>query len=1009
MAEARKRNPDIRIYALEWSVPSWVGGNGSIKDAASDYSAANRKYTIDWLRGARDIWNISVVDFLGLWNEPAKIAPVDYITALRSDLDAAGFRHTKLVALDTGMGSAKLYVDAMLNNSGLQQAVHAFGFHGDASKAGAASWLSTFTALDPATRPRLWASEDGNLPCSMSGANHWGRTHLQNWLTLNYTATVRWSLIWSAYPGTICNGAGLLRADQPWSGRFQTVAPNLAASAHITWFTKPGMYQLPLGTGSYVMGDISAVTWVDGATANFTTVLESLSAKSPEPVVVRLHPAMVSQQDQTAGILRHSLRVYASHLDPVSLAKAGLDCEDCQQGPLMARQPDLIAADDGTYTLTVHPGFMYTVSTLPAPVVRSPPKLPAPVTPVFPLPLQTNFRNDKVDSIPRYFNNYEGSFSITKADGKDDYKALKQWVFRPPLVWHFVDNEPLAIVAPGYSNYEISADVRIDQTNASDRRASYVSVCGRMTKLYNGFGPSPTGYCLELRASIPPLPPAPTPSKNRVHVTKCASGSKTQQWQLASDMSIRSEAGGCLTLAAAHDEPSKCGDSPLPPCVNIPNASPLTVAQCGKPLLNTQKWSTGMLSMAAQVAMSSKFALPPGKWIQFNAGDSDSRSCVEVNMASVHAGDKSPVVDTWECVHNTFDNLLWIHNVTTSQLISSTVSLPDMCLEAPAAISPLPPPTPPAPALIPSWRLVAHPSYRFDGINHSSTAADTVLGSGQFSAQFDLTTWHSVKLRMHGTTIRGVIDGKTMIDTDSHDSFDHGLAGFGSGWNIAWYQNVSIVPLGADSPAGAAMTLVDTNTGITTLNGSDSAQWLGFKIRLSKPGVLTAMARFRSAGSFGHHNVSLFKLDSEGTTTTVMASAVVSMNLTNQSVLDSFGFVWSRLRAPVPLQPGDYVLASEEHPMGDPFYVHGAEGPCASNSDGHDGGSPWLLSLLGDTVALLGAARSVGAGGQYGGKGTGLAKDWELSMVSDQSQHGYGPVNFAFEEHSIKEFDRAMP
>ena len=328
MFEARKRNPDIQIYALEWSVPSWVGGNSSIKDAASDYSAANRKYTIDWLRGAKDFWNISVT-FLGFWNEPAQIAPVDYVMAMRGDLDAAGFSYTKLVALDTGMGSAKLYVDAMSNNTGLQQAIHAFGFHGGASEVGASSWLSAYLTLDPATRPRLWASEDGNLPCSMSGANQWGRTHLQNWLTLNYTATVRWSLIWSAYPGTICNGAGMLRADQPWSGRFQTSAPNLAASAHITWFTKPGMYQLPLGSGSFVMGDVSAVTWVDGQTTNFTTVLESLSAKLSEPLVVRLHPATIYQTDHMAS----TLRLYASHLDPVVLAKAGLDCEDCQQGP----------------------------------------------------------------------------------------------------------------------------------------------------------------------------------------------------------------------------------------------------------------------------------------------------------------------------------------------------------------------------------------------------------------------------------------------------------------------------------------------------------------------------------------------------------------------------------------------------------------------------------------------------------------------------------------------------
>jgi hypothetical protein len=291
------------------------------------------------------------------------------------------------------------------------------------------------------------------------------------------------------------------------------------------------------------------------------------------------------------------------------------------------------------------------------------------------------------------------------------------------------------------------------------------------------------------------------------------------------------------------------------------------------------------------------------------------------------------------------------------------------------------------------WRLVAHASYRFNGI-HQTASADTVLGSGQLPQGFDLEAWHSVKLSMNGSNICGAIDGKTMICTDSYDSFDHGLAGLGSGWNVAWYRNVSIVPLGAVPPAGAAVTLVDTNTGITTLNGTDSAQWLGVKVRVSVPGVLTAVARFRSTGSVGHHNVSLFKLDSEGQTTAVMASAVVSMT---GSVLDSFGFLWTRLGIPVPLQPGEYVLASEEYPMGDPFYVKGADGPCAGNSDGHDGSSPWLLPLLGDTIALLGAARSVGAGGLYGSKGTDLAKDWEISTVSDQSQHGYGPVNFAFE------------
>jgi hypothetical protein len=1005
MHEARKRNPDIRIYALEWSVPGWVGGtNASIHDAAADYSAANRKYTIDWLRGARDRWNVTTVDFLGFWNEPGRLAPVEYVMAMRADLDAAGFEGTKLVALDSGSGGASLYVQAMVNSTELQKALHAFGFHGGAGDVAGASWLPTYKRLDPVTRPRLWASESGNLPCSMSGAMQWGQTHLQNWLTLNFTATVRWSLIWSAYPGTICNGAGLLRADKPWSGLLQEAAPNLAASAHITWFTQPGMFQLPVGSGSSVWGTASAVTWVNKEGSEFTTVIEALDDKSQQAQVVRLKPGRGDGAPLMAAAA--TLRLFASHLDPIALAKAGVDCEDCRPGPLMTRQPDLTAAADGSFTLTVQPGFMYTLTTLPAPSMsglRSASDLPT-GSPIFPLPLVTSFKDDEIDSIPRFFNNYEGSFSIAKPDGPDSRSALKQWVFRPPLVWHFTDDEPLAIVAPGYANYEISSDVRVDQTNASNPLKSYVSICGRMTKLYGGFGPTPTGYCLELRASTPPSPPKPTPAKDRVRVTKCMDGSgggggsgsllARQQWDIGPDKSIRSRSGGCLTLPAASVEPAKCGRSPLPPCVQIPNASPLTLTTCGKPLLATQKWETALQDQA-------------GKWIQFMGGDAPSSPCIEVNMASVHAGDKSPAVDTWQCVQNSFDNLLWTPNASTAQLISGAApSERKMCLEAPATRSSPPPPPPPVSnATQPMWRLVAHASYRFDGINQAgSGSTEVVLGTGPLTLTGFGSDWHSIKLSMNGSRISGAIDGKPVIAVDDQ-SFDHGLAGIGSGWNVAWFQNTTIVPLGSSAPAGAALTLVDTNTGLTSLNSSSvgserlsESQWLGVKIRIAEQGMLTAVARFRTAGSTQLHNVSVFAVDAQTRTTALVASASVSMATASStnSVLDSFGFMWSQLSVPVALQPGDFVLASVETPMGDPFYVRGVNGPCAGNSDGHDGSAPWMLPLLGETVTLLGAARSVGpTDGHWDGKGTSLGQEWDVATQSDQSQHAYGPVNLA--------------
>jgi len=111
MVAARRRNPSIKIYALQWSVPGYIGGEGTGgngHNASLDFSEANINYTLSWLRGARD-FHKAPVDFLGFWNE-AGLAPVAYVKAMRRALDAAGFERCKLIAGDTGAGFAKTYV-----------------------------------------------------------------------------------------------------------------------------------------------------------------------------------------------------------------------------------------------------------------------------------------------------------------------------------------------------------------------------------------------------------------------------------------------------------------------------------------------------------------------------------------------------------------------------------------------------------------------------------------------------------------------------------------------------------------------------------------------------------------------------------------------------------------------------------------------------------------------------------------------------------------------------------
>ena len=106
--EARKRNPAIKTYGLTWGVPGWIG-NGSF------YSDDNIRYHVDWLGCARNTWNFTV-DYMGIWNERAP--DVNWIKALRTALDAAGYSATRLVAADTDWSIvAAMLKDPALNAS----------------------------------------------------------------------------------------------------------------------------------------------------------------------------------------------------------------------------------------------------------------------------------------------------------------------------------------------------------------------------------------------------------------------------------------------------------------------------------------------------------------------------------------------------------------------------------------------------------------------------------------------------------------------------------------------------------------------------------------------------------------------------------------------------------------------------------------------------------------------------------------------------------------------------
>ena len=150
--------------------------------------------------------------------------------------------------------------------------------------------------------------------------------------------------------------------------------------------------------------------------------------------------------------------------------------------------PPAIGAD-GTFVLSIAPNAVYTLSTLLTAkkglhVHR---ELPAP----FPLPhVIDNFSNYSTGRSPKFFTDWDGSFSIEGG-------VLRQKVMEPPQRWHCTDVDPISLVGPGYSNYVVEATAKID-----DRRnaSNYVAICARLQKPFDGWCPSASGYCLRVSA-----------------------------------------------------------------------------------------------------------------------------------------------------------------------------------------------------------------------------------------------------------------------------------------------------------------------------------------------------------------------------------------------------------------------------------------------------------------------------------------------------------------------------
>lgn len=518
LAEAKKRNPSIITQGLSWGVPGWIGnGNFFHKD--------NLNYQVSWITCVREKYGFDI-DYLGIWNE-SPWGAVWYIDGLRRELDAKNLS-TKLVLLDEILGADEGFVNFFEQNATFRKLVDAVGLHYPCEK-----FAHLSEALKKRPETKMWASEELSTVADWGGAGCWGRLINQNFIRLEATSSIAWSLIWSAYPNLECFGNGLMYAFEPWSGHYEVKAP-VWTTAHTTQFTSIGWEYIPVGVGSGELpegGTHVALVSPDGA--DLTMVFETLQGRCFYGNGC-FH--------QTEARRPQTLRL---HIDVPNATERAFFVWQTNETHHFVQQPSIRSDSTGTVEVTVPVDSIMTLTTVPRggatyPSLQQHPQgamslqqravseLPKPPkSQEFPLPFIQNFDRFVDYAMPHFFADQGGAFEVVKAgqsllaqqnssffkkttqgvQSMTANKVLEQQITKAPIAWHGYSPEPWTLVG-GVNWTDISAEVAAKLGPANEVKiGDHTDLCVRLAR-YHFFGTHmvgsgdagspPEGYCIRV-------------------------------------------------------------------------------------------------------------------------------------------------------------------------------------------------------------------------------------------------------------------------------------------------------------------------------------------------------------------------------------------------------------------------------------------------------------------------------------------------------------------------------
>ncbi|MFG3552448.1 ricin-type beta-trefoil lectin domain protein [Streptomyces sp. NPDC047725] len=427
MAEqAKARNPQIKLAALSWGAPGWIGGGNFWSQDTIDY-------LMSWMDCA-DRHGLTI-DYLGGWNERGY--DKTWYRNLKATLTARGYGATKVVAADTDWGVA----DAMAQDQAFKDAVDVVGVHYPCGYLGAYTDCPSTTTAQRLGKP-LWASENGSQDAH-TGAAAVARSINRGYLDGNMTAYFNWPAIAALYPNLFFSTDGMSVANQPWSGNYD-IGKTTWVTAHTTQFTRPGWRYID-SAGGYLGGkraNGSYVTLKSTNNTDYSTVIETVDATT----------AQSASFSVTGGLSTGQVHVWDT------------DVRSDDSSSWFVRQRDIIPSG-GKYTLTLQPGHVYTVTTTTG---QGKGAATPPARRALDLPYADSFETPATTTSPKYFTDMNGAFQTVSCGGGRAGTCLRQMAPMSPIRWTDEPyNAPYTIMGDGtWSNYTVEVDTLFEQSGS---------------------------------------------------------------------------------------------------------------------------------------------------------------------------------------------------------------------------------------------------------------------------------------------------------------------------------------------------------------------------------------------------------------------------------------------------------------------------------------------------------------------------------------------------------------